>query len=85
MSFIIVVYRYTLPTYELQFYGNLLPLSSACLLLRQGSKSQVWLDNLHLGPDVLGILSLDGWVNNDIVTGNPVDGRGDFVLVAGLE
>ncbi len=73
----------------IESYSNCIPhrphLSSSCLLLGQRSDSQVWLDDLHLRPDFLGLVCLDGGMDNHVVTGNPVNGGSDLVLVAGLE
>lgn len=55
------------------------------LLLGEGSESEVRLDDAELGEESLGLLVLDRGVDNDIITGDPVDGGGDAVLVAGLE
>jgi hypothetical protein len=46
----------------------------AGLVLRKGSKSEVGLDNAEVGEEGLGLVVLDGGVDNDIVTGYPVDG-----------
>ena len=55
------------------------------LLLRERGESEVRLDDAELGEELLGLLVVDGGVDNDIVTGDPVDGGGNLVLVAGLE
>lgn len=55
------------------------------LLLGERSESEVGLDDAELGEEVLGLVVADGGVDNDIVTGDPVDGGGDLVLVTGLE
>ena len=55
------------------------------LLLGQRSESEVGLDDAVLREELLGLLGLDAGVHDDIVTGNPVDGSGDAVLVAGLK
>lgn len=55
------------------------------LLLGQGGEAEVRLDDAVLGEEHLGLLRLDAGVDNDVVTGDPVDGGGDAVLVAGLE
>lgn len=57
----------------------------AGVLLWERSEPEVWLDNGHLWEDLAGLLGLDGWVNDDIVTWHPVDWGGDLVLVASLE
>jgi hypothetical protein len=55
------------------------------LLLGQRGEAQVGLDDAELGEELLGLLVLDGGVDDDVVAGDPVDGGGDLVLVAGLE
>lgn len=55
------------------------------LLLWQRGKSEVWLDNAEVGEQGLGLLVLDAGVDNHIISGDPVDGSGDAVLVSGLE
>jgi hypothetical protein len=50
------------------------------------SKSEVRLDNLDtLGEDLLGFLSGDAGVDDNIITLLPVTGSGDAVLVTELE
>lgn len=63
----------------------MIPLLGNNLLLGQRSESEVRLDDTELGEEGLGLLVLDGGVDNDVLTGDPVDGGGDAVLVAGLE
>jgi hypothetical protein len=46
----------------------------AGLVLGKGSESEVGLDDAEVGEEGLGLVVLDGGVDNDIVTGNPVDG-----------
>jgi hypothetical protein len=58
---------------------------STDLVLGQGGEAQVGLDDAEVGEELLGLLVGDGGSDNDIVTGDPVDGGGDAVLVAGLE
>jgi len=58
---------------------------SGGLLLGQRGEAEVWLDDAEVGEQSLGLFVLDGRVDNDIVSGNPVDRGGDAVLVAGLE
>lgn len=55
------------------------------LLLSQRSESQVWLDDSELWEECLGLLVGDGWMDDDIISRDPVDRGGDAVLVAGLE
>lgn len=55
------------------------------LLLGERSEAEVGLDDAELGEKLLGLLVVDGRVDNDIVTRDPVDGGGDLVLVTGLE
>ena len=55
------------------------------LLLGQRSEAEVGLDDSELGEEGLGLLVGDGRGDDDVVTGDPVDGGGDAVLVAGLE
>ena len=43
-------------------------LCGASLVLWQRSESEIWLNNIDLRPDVLSVLGLDAWVDNDIVT-----------------
>lgn len=57
----------------------------AGLLLRKWREAEIWLDNAQVGEDFLGLVRLDGWVNNHVVTWDPVDRGCDLVLVAGLE
>jgi len=40
------------------------------LLLWKRSETEVWLDNSHLWEELLSLLALDSWVDNDIVTCN---------------
>lgn len=49
---------------------SVLSKSSRCrgLLLGEGSEAEVGLDNVHLGKELLGLLTLDAGVDNDIVT-----------------
>lgn len=54
-------------------------------LLGKGSEPEVRLDSAEVGEELLGLLALDAGVDDDVVTGDPVDGGGDLVLVAGLE
>jgi hypothetical protein len=55
------------------------------LLLWERSGSEVWLDDLELGEELLGEVVADRWVHNDIIAWDPVDWGRDAVLVAGLE
>ena len=61
--------------------------STGCgsLLLGERGKSKVWLDNSELREQGLGLLVLDAGVDDNIITRNPVDWRGDSVLVASLK
>ncbi|KAL2285203.1 hypothetical protein FJTKL_08420 [Diaporthe vaccinii] len=59
--------------------------TTSSLLLGQRGESQVWLDDAEVGEQLLGLLVLDGRVDNDVVARNPVDRGGDLVLVTGLE
>lgn len=59
--------------------------SSSGLLLGQGGEPQVRLDDPEVWEELLCLLILDGRMHNHIVTGNPVDGGGNFVLVTSLE
>lgn len=43
------------------------------------------LDNADITELLLGVLSGDGGRDDDVITGQPVDGSGDTVLVGGLE
>lgn len=61
------------------------PLLGGGLLLGKGSEAEVRLDDAELREQLLGLLVGDGGVDNDIVTGDPVDGGGDLVLVTSLE
>ena len=47
---------------------------SARLLLWQRGESQVRLDDLQVGPDVLGVFGLDAGVDDDVLTGT-VEGK----------
>lgn len=60
-------------------------LRSRSLLLWQRSEAKVWLHNLNLGEQLLGLRGLDAWVDDHIITWHPVDWGGDLVLVTGLE
>jgi hypothetical protein len=55
------------------------------LLLGERGESEVRLDNAELGEEGFGLLVLDGGVDDDVLTRDPVDGCGDAVLVAGLQ
>lgn len=61
------------------------PLCGSGLLLGERSESEVRLDNAELGEELLGLLVVDGGVDDDIITRDPVDGCGDPVLVTSLE
>jgi len=61
------------------------PLGSAGLLLWQGCDPQVWLDDLEVWEHLLRFLVVDAWVDNHVITRNPVDGSSDLVLVASLQ
>lgn len=54
-------------------------------LLGERGEAEVGLDDAEAREELLGLLVLDGWSDNDIVTRDPVDGGGDAVLVASLE
>ena len=58
--------------------GRRLPLWQWCC-------SQVWLNYLEIREKLLGLLVLDAWVHNDIVTWYPVYRCGNSVLVSCLE
>lgn len=62
----------------------LFPLSIS-LLFGQRGKAEVGLDGAEVGEELLRLLVLDARGDDDVVAGNPVDGGGDLVLVAGLE
>jgi hypothetical protein len=51
----------------------------------QRGEAQVRLDGTQVGEQLGGLLALDAGVDNNVVTGDPVDGGGDAVLVARLE
>jgi len=55
------------------------------LLLWQWGESEVWLDDAEVREEGLGLLVLDGWSNDNIITWYPVDWGSDSVLVTGLE
>ena len=55
------------------------------LSLGKAGEAQVRLDNAEAREQLLGLLVGDGRSDNDVVARNPVDGRGDTVLVASLE
>jgi len=59
--------------------------SGGSLLLWQRSESKIRLDDAELREEGLGLVIFDAWVNDDIITGDPVDWGGDAMLVAGLE
>lgn len=54
-------------------------------LLRSRSEAEVRLDGAEVREETSGLLALDGGVNDNIITGDPVDGGGDLVLVTELE
>lgn len=56
-----------------------------CLVIRQGSHTQVRLDSAELGEELLGLLVRDGGSDNDVIARHPVNGGGHTVLVTGLE
>ncbi|KAH3660715.1 hypothetical protein OGATHE_005047 [Ogataea polymorpha] len=51
----------------------------------QWGQSQVWFDSSEFREQGLGLFVGDAWVDNDIVTWNPVNRSGDSVLVTGLQ
>lgn len=53
--------------------------------LREGSHAEVRLDGLEVGEQLAGLVVLDDGGDDDVLTGLPVNGGGDAVLVAGLE
>jgi len=55
------------------------------LLLWQRGEAEIRLDDAEFGEEGLGLFVLDAGVHDDVVSGDPVDGCGDAVLVAGLE
>lgn len=55
------------------------------LSLGERSEAQVRLDDAEAREQLLGLLVADGGSDNDIVSGHPVDGGGDAVLVTSLE
>lgn len=55
------------------------------LVLGQRREPEVGLDDPEVREQLLGLLVGDAGVDDDVVTGNPVDRGGDLVLVAGLE
>lgn len=55
------------------------------LLCREGGESEVRLDRAEAREELFSLLVLHARGDDDIVTGYPVDGGGDLVLVAGLE
>lgn len=59
--------------------------SGRSLLLWERCEAQVWLYDLHLWEQLLGLWALDAGVHNHVITWHPVDWSGDAVLVAGLE
>jgi hypothetical protein len=59
-------------------------LGGRCLLLRKRGCSQVWPDDFHFRPQLLCILGLDRWCDNNIVAGDPVDWGSDLPLVTRL-
>lgn len=52
------------------------------LLLWERGEAQVWLHDAELREQGLGLVVGDGGVDNNVVSGDPVDGGGDAVLVA---
>jgi len=58
---------------------------SRSLFLWQRSVSKIWLYDSEVREKSLGLLILDAWVYNNIVTWDPVDRSGDSVLVTSLE
>jgi hypothetical protein len=57
----------------------------AGLLLGKRSEPQVGLDDAEVWEQSLRLVVLDRGVDNDVVTGNPIDWGGDPVLVASLQ
>ena len=57
------------------------------LLNWERSEAEVWLHDAEVGEEGLGLLVADGGVDNDIITGDPVDWGGDSgrKLVWGFE
>lgn len=53
--------------------------------MSQWSESEVWLDDFDLWPDLDGILGLDWWSDDNIITRSPVDWSGNSVPVTGLQ
>lgn len=60
-------------------------LCSTGLLLWQRSGPQIWFDDLEIREQRLGFVVLDCRMYDHVVARNPVDRRGNSVLVAGLE
>lgn len=80
------------PTSDLQATGDIRSSHHArsthkqsSLLGRERGEAEVRLDDAEVGEQLLGLLVGDRRGDNDIVAGDPVDGGGDAVLVAGLE
>lgn len=59
--------------------------SSRCLTLWKRREAEVWLHDLHLRKQLLGLWALHAGVHDHVVTWNPVDWGSDAVLVASLE
>lgn len=53
--------------------------------LGEAGEAEVGLDDAEAGEELLGLLVGHGRSDNDVVTGDPVDGGGDAVLVTSLE
>lgn len=60
-------------------------LSATLGVLGQRGEAQVRLNGAQVGEQFLGLVTLDAGVDDDIITGGPVDRGGDLVLVTGLE
>jgi hypothetical protein len=54
-------------------------------LFGQRSEAQVGFHNLEVGEELFGKVVVDRGVDNDIVSGHPIDGSCDAVLVARLQ
>ena len=55
------------------------------LVLRQRREAKVGLDDAEVWEELLCLVVLDRWVDDDIISGHPVDWRRHLVLVARLE
>jgi len=74
-----------LPTYLFSLTRKYSLLRNCSFLLGQRSESKVGLYDAKLGEQLLGLLVVNGRVDNHIITRNPVDWSSDLVLITSLK